>query len=68
MFWLAVLNDPRRRGVQDVLISCVDGPKGFPREHRGQDSRSRRRLTGFMTSEPSLTATVGGGPWPPGSR
>jgi len=29
-FWLAVLNDLRRRGVCDVLISCVDGLKGFP--------------------------------------
>jgi len=29
-FWLAVLNDLHRRGVQDVLIACVDGPKGFP--------------------------------------
>src|SRR5215210_3401390 len=29
-FWLAVLNDLHRRGVQDVLISCVDGLKGFP--------------------------------------
>jgi putative transposase len=29
-FWLAVLNDLRRRGVQDVLIACVDGLKGFP--------------------------------------
>src|SRR4051794_36964218 len=29
-FWLAVLNDLRRRGVEDVLISCVDGLKGFP--------------------------------------
>ena len=28
-FWLSVLNDLRRRGVQDVLISCVDGLKGF---------------------------------------
>jgi putative transposase len=26
-FWLAVLNDLRRRGVDDVLISCVDGLK-----------------------------------------
>jgi putative transposase len=26
----AVLNDLKRRGVQDVLISCVDGSKGFP--------------------------------------
>jgi putative transposase len=29
-FWLAVLNDLRRRGVCDVLIACVDGLKGFP--------------------------------------
>jgi len=29
-FWLAVLNDLRRRGVLDVLIACVDGLKGFP--------------------------------------
>jgi putative transposase len=29
-FWLAVLNDLRRRGVVDVLIACVDGLKGFP--------------------------------------
>jgi putative transposase len=29
-FWLAVLNDLRRRGVDDVLVACVDGLKGFP--------------------------------------
>src|SRR3954451_19372595 len=29
-FWLAVLNDLRHRGVDDVLIACVDGLKGFP--------------------------------------
>ena len=29
-FWLAVLNDLHRRGVQDILIACVDGLKGFP--------------------------------------
>ncbi len=29
-FWLSVLNDLQRRGVQDVLIACVDGLKGFP--------------------------------------
>jgi putative transposase len=29
-FWLSVLNDLKRRGVHDVLISCVDGLKGFP--------------------------------------
>jgi putative transposase len=29
-FWLAVFNDLKRRGVEDVLIACVDGLKGFP--------------------------------------
>lgn len=29
-FWLAVLNDLKRRGVLDVLVACVDGLKGFP--------------------------------------
>ena len=29
-FWLRVLNDLRTRGVQDVLIACCDGLKGFP--------------------------------------
>ncbi len=29
-FWLAVLNDLHQRGVQDVLIACVDGLTGFP--------------------------------------
>jgi putative transposase len=29
-FWLAVLNDLKRRGVEDVLIACVDGLTGLP--------------------------------------
>jgi putative transposase len=29
-FWLAILNDLHHRGVQDVLICCVDGLTGFP--------------------------------------
>lgn len=28
-FWLSVLNDLRNRGVQDILIFCVDGLNGF---------------------------------------
>ena len=28
-FWLSVLNDLRNRGVQDVLVFCVDGLNGF---------------------------------------
>lgn len=29
-FWLSVMNEPRGRGVQDILIAVVDGLKGFP--------------------------------------
>ena len=29
-FWLAVLNDLANRGIQDILIACVDGLTGFP--------------------------------------
>jgi putative transposase len=29
-FWLQVLADLKQRGVQDVLICCVDGLAGFP--------------------------------------
>jgi len=29
-FWLSVLTDLKRRGVEDILIACIDGLKGFP--------------------------------------
>ena len=29
-FWLSVLTELKGRGLQDVLIACVDGLKGFP--------------------------------------
>ena len=29
-FWLSVLTDLSNRGVQDILIACVDGLTGFP--------------------------------------
>ena len=29
-FWLQVLSDLSNRGVNDILIACVDGLKGFP--------------------------------------
>lgn len=29
-FWLGVLNDLKTRGMKDILISCIDGLKGFP--------------------------------------
>ncbi|WP_168396216.1 IS256 family transposase, partial [Acinetobacter indicus] len=29
-YWLSVLTDLQNRGIQDILIACVDGLKGFP--------------------------------------
>lgn len=29
-FWMGVLTDLRNRGVQDILIACMDGLSGFP--------------------------------------
>jgi transposase-like protein len=29
-FWLSVLTDLQNRGVNDILIACIDGLKGFP--------------------------------------
>src|SRR3984885_7572343 len=29
-FWMQVLSDLKTRGIQDILIACVDGLKGFP--------------------------------------
>lgn len=29
-FWLQVVTELKNRGVQDILVACVDGLKGFP--------------------------------------
>lgn len=29
-FWLGVLTELKNRGVQDILVACVDGLRGFP--------------------------------------
>ena len=29
-FWLSVLTEFKNRGVEDILIACIDGLKGFP--------------------------------------
>jgi len=44
-FWMQVLTDLKQRGVQDILIACVDGLKGFPEASRG----GRSRLTTVQT-------------------
>lgn len=29
-FWLSIMSSLKNRGVEDILIACVDGPSGFP--------------------------------------
>jgi putative transposase len=29
-FWMSILTELKNRGLQDILIACVDGPKDFP--------------------------------------
>ena len=29
-FWLSVITDLKNRGVEEILIACIDGLKGFP--------------------------------------
>lgn len=29
-FWVSVMNDLKNRGIEDILIACVDGLTGFP--------------------------------------
>jgi len=29
-YWLGIMNELKNRGVDDILIACVDGLKGFP--------------------------------------
>ena len=29
IFWLGVINDLKQRGVEDILIACIDGLNGF---------------------------------------
>lgn len=34
-FWLSILNGLKNRGVEDILIACVDGLNGFPQAIEG---------------------------------
>ena len=43
-FWLTVLSDLKKRGVQDILIACIDGLKGFPEAIEATFPRTRVQL------------------------
>lgn len=43
-FWLSVLTELKARGVQDILIACVDGLKGFPEAIAAEFPQTRVQL------------------------
>jgi transposase-like protein len=43
-FWLSVLTDLKNRGVQDILIACIDGLKGFPEAIEAMFPQTRVQL------------------------
>lgn len=43
-FWLSVLTELKSRGVQDILIACVDGLKGFPQAIAAEYPETRIQL------------------------
>jgi transposase-like protein len=51
-FWGSVLNEIRNRGVQDILIACMDGLTGFPEAVRAvyPDTRIQRCIVHMVRS------------------
>ncbi len=43
-FWLQVLSDLKNRGVEDFLIVCVDGLKGFPEAIKAEFPKAKVQL------------------------
>jgi len=43
-FWMGVLNEIKNRGVEDILIACMDGLTGFPDAVRAVFPKTRIQL------------------------
>ena len=43
-FWMGVMNELKNRGVQDILIACMDGLSGFPEAVRAIYPETRVQL------------------------
>ncbi len=43
-FWLGILTELKNRGVEDILIACVDGLRGFPEAIRAVYPRTQVQL------------------------
>lgn len=53
-FWLAVLNDLKNRGIENVLIFCVDGLKGFKEAISAVYPFAKIHFSTFATQKPCL--------------
>lgn len=47
-FWLSVLNGLKNRGVEDILIVCVDGLSGFPHTTKFVSYKDIKELMGDL--------------------
>ncbi len=52
-FWLSIINGLKNRGVEDILITCVDGLTGFPQTIEGFN-RQLRKVTKSKTVFPTI--------------
>lgn len=43
-FWLSVLTELKNRGLEDILIACVDGLKGFPEAIQAEYPQTKVQL------------------------
>ncbi len=43
-FWLSVLTELKSRGLQDILIACIDGLKGFPQAIEAEYPQTKIQL------------------------
>ena len=56
-FWMQVLGELKQRGVQDILICCVDGLTGFPEAIEAIFPRTRPSKPASFTSSDGACAT-----------
>ena len=50
-FWLNVLTELKNRGLNDILIACVDGLKGFPEAINAVSPETQLQLGSPQNSE-----------------
>ncbi len=53
-FWTAVLKELKNRGIQDILIACVDGITGFSEAIEGEYPQTRLQICIFHMVRSSL--------------